>query len=523
MITIWTGWVAGFLWIMACSNTPEELAPETHELVDDTWTTLQSRWAPKVPTDDTLDAIDDGELTIFDWTSFGTWGLGVTEEAGSTWVELRDLAPDFREGAERRSVAWIWQAADSQVIDEESPIRLSAWAEIYRPQGHLSAHAWEAHVRTAARIQEVTRPYDFTLLAGDLTDGGQRNELDWVLTTLRGGLVDPDSGRDDLTRFNRPFWSAGLTAPWYAAVGNHDVLYNGGFDTVTDEVREAAVDNDIYYFGLFPNGFRDGSSEGAEVLTEGPTPADPDRVPLRLDEYLDTLADHGHLHTSTGYYSEHPVQGLPVLLVVLNTVNDQAGGMGIGAQGYVDEAQLLWLGETLDSAAERGDLVLVMSHHRAKDLGSFSPVSEEELVAALAHEAVVLHVTGHGHTNVDYLHPGDAGYYELMLASTVDFPIQSRVIELVDEGNGYLSIYCTNLDHLSPEGSLAHDARSLAAAKYAFPDILGEFPDVARAWANDIENQNLLLRLPLSQAQQQALDGATLRDEVVSTQVLAEF
>jgi hypothetical protein len=46
---------------------------------------------------------------------------------------------------------------------------------------------------------------------------------------------------------------------------------------------------------------------------------------------------------------------------------------------------------------------------------------------------------------------------------------------------------------------------------------------VARAWANDIENQNLLLRLPLSQAQQQALDGATLRDEVVSTQVLAEF
>ena len=512
-----------FLLLMACSSTPDPPEPETHELVPDTWTTLQSRWAPMVPTDETLSAIDSGDLSIFDWQSFGTWGLGVTEEAGSTWVELGDLAPDFVEGAERRSVAWIWQAADSQVIDEESPIRLSAWSDIYRPQGHLSAHAWEAHVRTAARIEEATRPYDFMLLAGDLTDAGQRNELDWVLTTLGGGLVDPDSGDDDLTSFNRPFWSVGLTAPWYAAVGNHDVLYIGGFDSVTEELRAAAVDNDIYYFGLFPNGFRDGSSEGAEVLTEGPTPADPDRVPLRLEEYLETLADHGHLHTTTGYYSEHPIQGLPLLLVVLNTVNDEPVGIGIGAEGYLDEAQFQWLGETLDQAADRGDLVLVMSHHRAKDLGSLSPVSEEDLVEALTHEAVVLHVTGHGHTNVDYLHPGEDGYYELMLASTLDFPIQSRVIELVDEGNGFLSIYCTNLDHLSPEGSPAHEARSLAAAKYVFPDLLGEFPDVAHAWANEIENQNLLLRLPLSQAQQQALGTATLRDEVVSTQVLAEL
>lgn len=510
------------LFLLACPtpDEPEPVEPETHDLVDGTWTTLQSRWGPLVPPQATLDAMEDGTLSLYDWQAFEDWSLGVAEEAGDTWRELADLAPDFVEGTERRSVAWIWQAADPQVIDEESPIRLSAFEELYRPQGHLSPHAWEAHVRTAARLEEVTRPYDFALIAGDLTDGGQENELDMVLTALLGGVVDPDSGDDDQTRFNIPFHAIGLTVPWYAAVGNHDVLYIGGFDAVTDELRDAAVDDDIYYFGIFPNGFRDGSSEGAELLTEGPTPADPHRTPLRLAEYLQTLEDHGHVPTQTGYYAEHPMADVPLLLVVLNTVNDEPEGVGVGAQGHVDEAQLAWLTETLDRATTDGDLVLVMSHHRAKDLGSLSPVSEEQLVEALTRDAVILHVTGHGHTNTDHLHPGDAGYYELMLASTLDFPIQSRILELVDEGNGFLSVYTTNLDHLSPEGSPAHDARSIAAGKYAFP-LFGDDSDVAGDWASDVDSQNLLIRMGLTDAQQQALAVATLPEEVLSTDVLA--
>ena len=509
-------------WLLAC-KTPvqdEPVVPEVHSLVDGTWTTLQKRWAPNVPGADTQAAIDDESLSIFQWTEFDSWGLGVTEEEGSTWIEHRDLAPDFEEGTDRRSIALVWQAADPQVIDEESPIRLSAWKDLYRPQGHLSIHAWEAHVRTAARIEEVAREFDFALIAGDLTDGGQRNELDWVLTAMNGGVIDPDSGADDATSFNHPFESVGLDVPWYAAVGNHDVLYIGGFDAVTDEVREAAVGEDVYDFSVFPNGFRDGSSEGAEVIEEGPTPADPDRVPLDLAEFLAALANAGHIETQTGWYSERPVPEVPLKLVVLNTVDDTPEGIGIGSQGYIATEQLEWLQDELADAATEGDLVLVMTHHRAKDLGDSSPVSEEDLVAELTHPAVILHVTGHGHTNTDHLHEGADGYYELMLASTLDFPIQSRVLEFVDEGNGYLSIYTTNLDHLSEVDSPAHDARSLAAAKYAFP-ILVDKPDVAADWASDVESQNLLLRMPLSEAQRAALAAAELRNDIVSTSTLA--
>jgi hypothetical protein len=146
--------------LLACAgNDPSVVVePDTHALVDETWTTLQSRWAPRVPSVETVAAMDSGTLSIFDWQSFGDWGLGVVVEGGTAWRELSELAPGFVQGAERRSVAWIWQAADPQVIDEESPIRLSAWSDLYRPQGHLSPHAWEAHVRTAARIEEETRP-----------------------------------------------------------------------------------------------------------------------------------------------------------------------------------------------------------------------------------------------------------------------------------------------------------------------------------------------------------------------------
>ena len=505
------------LWLLACTKSPAEpeVEPELHPLTDETWTTLQQRWAPLVPSAETQAAIEDGTLTVFDWQDFSAHGLGVELEPGSPWTELDELDPDFEEGSDRRSVALIWQAADPQVIDEESPIRLSAWDALYRPQGHLAIHAWEAHVRTAQRISDLSGGFDFALVAGDLTDGGQENELDWVITALNGGVIDPDSGADDDTSFNRPFLSDGLDAPWYAAVGNHDVLYNGGFDQVTDEIREAAAGEEVYEYLTFPNGYRDGSSEGAEVLTEGPTPADPDRVPLRLSEFLLALAEGGHVETATGYYSVSPTEA--VKLVVLNTTNDQPEGLGKGSAGWMTEEQLAWLEGELDT----DELVIVMSHHRPKDFDGDSPIGEEELVAVLDAPSVVLHVTGHGHSNTKGLRGADNGYWELMLASTLDFPVQSRVIELVDEGNGHLSIYCTNLDHLSPEDTPGHQARALAAGKAAFP-ILGTSADLSSEWASDVQNQNLVLRVPLTEAQQERLAGLDL-GEVVSTGVLGEL
>lgn len=503
--------------------------PAVYPLVERPYTTLQAVWAPLVPSEETVAAIAAGELTVYEHHRFAELGLGVELQGGNPWIEHDELAPGFVAGApaQRRSLAYLWQSADSQLIDEESPIRFEAVESLYRPHGHLTPQVFEAHVRSARRIHELSpRGLDFVVVAGDITDGGQHNELHWMIDTLAGGVIDPDSGIDDDpvpgpgNDYNDPFVSDGLDVPWYAALGNHETLYNGGFGALTDELRQAAVGDEVYDSGLFVNGFCDGSTEHAELRTSGPTPADPDRVPLRQPEVLQALHDapgqpagHGltprHVTDELGYFSAHPIEGHPILLVVLDTVRHDATSPGEGVEGYVDAEQFGWLTATLAQAAADRELVIAVSHHRIADFSNESPVSGSELAQALADTpGMVLHLTGHGHADRSEPHPStiatDQGYWELMLASTVDFPMHTRFVELVDEGTGFLSIYVTNLEHNSPTDGLAHHGRELAAGKRAFPGVL-EPADVAGLWADDLPHQNLLLRIAIPDALRDSL------------------
>ena len=510
----------------------------TYELAEP-YTTLDGIWEPLVPSTSTSQAIESDELTVTDIGRFREAGLGVRFAVGVPWMEHAELAPGFVEGTDRRSVAYVWQAADPQLIDEESPIRLEGFDALFRPQGHLTTQVFEAHVRTADRLSGLSgRPFDFALLAGDLTDGSQLNELEWVLTILGGGVIDPDSGADDDpvrgpgNDHSDPFVSDGLDVPWYAAIGNHETLYNGGFGPITDDIRAAAMGESIFEFPLFANGFRDGSTVDGDVVTEGTTIADPMRVPQRLVEVLTHLQNApgeppGHglsaeaVAEGLGHFSVRPIDGRPLRLITLNTVYSQATTVGLGSLGWFDEDQHRWLADELVDAAAAGDLVIVMSHHRPDEISDVSPVSGDQLRAALqASDHVVLHVTGHGHKNEkEEVMRATGGYWELMLASTVDFPMHSRVIEIVDERNGFISIYVTNLDHNSPEDSLAHRARELAAAKRAFGTV-SEDGDVEGFWARDSLSQNLLLRIAISQPLVEALAAHEWSTRIESIETL---
>ena len=175
------------------------------------------------------------------------------------------------------------------------------------------------------------------------------------------------------------------------------------------------------------------------------------------------------------------------------------------------------------------ELIIVMGHHRAADIGNTSPVSGAVLSETLAaSEGVVLHVTGHGHHNSGEAYEPEVqgsavhGYWELMLASTVDFPMQSRVIEIVDEDNGYLSIYATNVGHNSPPGTLAHQGRMLAAGALPFGGFHGA-TDVAGYWDENVEMQNLLLRIPISPALRETLGRHTWSSRIESETTLRDL
>ena len=64
---------------------------------------------------------------------------------------------------------------------------------------------------------------------------------------------------------------------------------------------------------------------------------------------------------------------------------------------------------------------------------------------------VVLWVNGHSHVNRVTPHPGpDGGFWEVLTAAHVDWPQQSRIVELVDNRDGTLSIFGTLVEHAAP-------------------------------------------------------------------------
>ncbi len=530
------------------------------------WTTLQAVWAPRALSQKTADAIGSRAITVTETTRFEEFGLGATLVSGETWLEVNDLAPGWASyvtsatatATERGSLLWFWQSADPQLIDEESPIRFEGvyaltFGSTYRPQDHLITQVFESHVRTARRIAEASRPFDFAFVAGDMTDTGQENELDWLIGTLAGGTIDPDSGAADDpvpgpgNDHQDPFESIGIGAPWYAALGNHETLYIGTF-AMTDAIRAAAIGDEVYpglkdvgipEFDGVRSGYRDGSTPDARIVTGGKTPPDPRRQILSQQAILQKLFDapgepagHGlvadDVESDRAYFAFSPLPGKPIRFIVLNTLQQNLGAkVSEGSLGEMDAAQFAWLKAQLDAAADQ--VVIIGSHHRSSDLIEASEIPAAELAAEIGKRGnVVMHVTGHGHRN-DRVQitsaafesgPGVATpYWELMLASTVDFPMQSRIFEFVYEGGGYLSIYATNLDHNAAAGTPADRARHLAAAHVFFEN--DEYSDL---WEGERPSRNMLLRVRLPEGVRTAVEAAGPWESTIHSEtVLASF
>ena len=159
-------------------------------------------------------------------------------------------------GAPGAVLATVVQLTDLHVRDEESPGRAPyldrlgvPFGSTFRPHESLSTQVLAAAIRAA----NAARP-DAAFVTGDLLDSASAAEADQALAVLDGGEVDPDTGRPGyqgvqeaseadplfyrpaldaprhpamLAAAARPFGSPGLRAPWYPALGNHDLLVQG--------------------------------------------------------------------------------------------------------------------------------------------------------------------------------------------------------------------------------------------------------------------------------------------------------
>ncbi|MCU1691607.1 MAG: hypothetical protein JWM64_698 [Frankiales bacterium] len=291
----------------------------------------------------------------------------------------------------------------------------------------------------------------------------------------------------------RPFTATGLSMPWYTAYGNHDGLVQGNFP---QSLQLSAVSTGPLKpvglpAGVSPDDLQRAAADPASLLGKlgsapvRPVTADPDR---RIVSRTESVREHfttggrplGHGYTSqnlasgTAYYVFDPsplVRG-----IVLDTVNPN--GM---SDGSLDAAQFAWLGARLREARDR--VVVVFSHHTIATLTNDLVAADDQTPRVLgpavrdlllASPNVVLWVNGHTHRNrvTAQKRAGGGGFWEVQTAAHVDWPCQSRLLELVDNRDGTLSVFGTLLDadaplsyggDLSSPRALASLARELAA------------------------------------------------------------
>ncbi|HET9657188.1 MAG TPA: TIGR03767 family metallophosphoesterase [Kineosporiaceae bacterium] len=305
-----------------------------------------------------------------------------------------------------------------------------------------------------------------------------------------------------LERALADFRAGGLRMPWLACYGNHEALIQG-VGVVTPAVAAAMVgdrkparlpggldlDQALELFTVSGDVFLGGLDR---VIT-----ADPSRHPITRRQFVEAhfaagARPHGHGFTErnrrdgTAYYSHDT----PAARLIALDTTCLAGA----ADGSLDADQLRWLEEqlvevhssyrapdgTVVRTGHEDRLVVLFSHHGLDTLTNTrafaadgAPVVTADDVLRLLHRFgnVVVWLSGHTHTNgvrprVDPL-DSTRGFWEVTTCAVVDWPCQTRLVELVDGGDGVLWITCTMVDHDSPAAPAPVPASQLSGADLA--------------------------------------------------------
>lgn len=355
------------------------------------------------------------------------------------------------------------------------------------------------------------QPVQAAIVSGDTTDNAQLNEVNWYLALLDGQPIRPDSGtfekyegvmdegadhydikywhphgtpdgKDDddarakygfpvvaglLDSCRTPFDATGLNVPWFAVHGNHDALLQGtvtpnegiNVEMMGDRRYESlpssmTLEETLGAFNEVGPADYPASSDAAYVVVA----ADVERRALDRGQFAalhlnSPGAPRGHgfnqknVEARTMYYSTDLGA---VKLIVIDSVN-QFGGW----QGSLDETQFAWLEREISNSTKH---IILSSHHPLMLMfNDYAPIGrricrDEIKEMLLKYPQVILWLAGHEHRHhVEWIGPeeGTTGFWQVETASHVDWPQQSRTVEVVRAIDGDIYIGLTIVDHIA--------------------------------------------------------------------------
>ncbi|MGP4003650.1 TIGR03767 family metallophosphoesterase [Streptomyces sp. 8N706] len=342
----------------------------------------------------------------------------------------------------------------------------------------------------------------------------------------------------------RPVTSPGLRIPWYSTVGNHDDLPGGCWAPDDPELTEFAIGSRKLY--AVPGS---GPAALAQALRTGDDPksgvlkgilssyapkartiaADERRKPFTPHEYLAAHLDPrytgagpaGHGYTEDHLDGDRMYYSFPVAEGVIGISLDTTYRSG-HYEGSLDTGQLLWLERTLAAHSSRyhdadgrpvrntaadDARILVFSHHNSPTMRrrpdaarSEEPRHDgEELVALLSRfPNVVAWVNGHSHINKITPHAhatANRSFWEINTASHIDYPHHARMVELVDNHDGTLSLFTTLIESSAPHRGDVSDLSAVGLASL-YRELSYNAPGVTEGLAGTPADGNTELLLP---------------------------
>jgi 3',5'-cyclic AMP phosphodiesterase CpdA len=424
-------------------------------------------------------------------TLAGTW----VDRDGDGTLERGPAEPllnrtDLGGGVPGRTLATFAVLTDVHVRDVESPARVAfldrlgtPFNSTFRPQEALSARV----LVQAVRAIDAQRP-QAVFVTGDLIDNAQANELRMAATALDGGVVHPGSGgpryegpqaatnpdpayyRPDvdpprepglLARAQRPVRSPGLSAPWWAVPGNHDLLVAGELARTPRTNAVAVGDRALVEPapGLdVPRSERALSRAMIDRLLAAGLPGrtvhvtpDPSRRELTPAEAVAGLRAASH-HGGRGARMDQVVDlGPHVRAILLDTVR-----RGRFSGGVVTARQAAWLRRRLAAAGDRW--VLVVSHQPLT-----SAHGGGRALALLDRDPHVLAALD-GDTHRNRITPRATpagGYWLIQTAALADYPQQARMLRVRATAGGGAVLETWMVD-TAPDPGGADVARELA-------------------------------------------------------------
>jgi hypothetical protein len=319
--------------------------------------------------------------------------------------------------------------------------------------------------------------------------------------------------------------------PTYLSNGNHDGLVQGNedaikaFEDVATGCFKVAGSTAALPVGPNPDPnqlFSPGI--GFAVRPDDPGRRFVDRVEMKriyssgiqADDHGFAFIDPAELAAS-GFSATYWAHDLKpgIRFVSIDTVSE-GGVVQESSEGNIDDPQWHWLQAELDKAQADGKLIVVFGHHPIRSLkshvademaqpcsghydgnGTYStpdrhghdanpgcdldprtstPVHDGEDLRALLseHPNVVAYVAGHTHENrilacgSEDGCPQGGNWWEVNTAAVADWPQQSRLIELMDNHDGTLSVFATLTD---PGGPLAVPPSGTSAAGFGSSEL----------------------------------------------------